>query len=93
MQKTVKVTRKGQTTIPAEIREKLGIKEGDDLAVEATEQEVIFKLIPKIEDCAGIFAGHADISELKREIDKLREEYYTLEANNRHQVLHRTLLL
>ena len=75
MQKTVKVTRKGQTTIPAEIREKLGIKEGDDLAVEATEQEVIFKLIPKIEDCAGIFAGHADVSELKREIDKLREEY------------------
>jgi len=75
MQKTVKVTRKGQTTIPAEIREKLGIKEGDDLAVEATEQEVIFRLIPKIEDCAGIFAGHADVSELKREIDKLREEY------------------
>jgi len=75
MQKTVKVTRKGQTTIPAEIRLKLGIKEGDDLAVEATEQEVIFKLIPKIEDCAGIFAGHADVSELKREIDKLREEY------------------
>ena len=75
MQKTVKVTRKGQTTIPAEIREKLGIKEGDDLVVEATEQEVIFKLIPKKEDCAGIFAGHADVSELKREIDKLREEY------------------
>lgn len=75
MQKTVKVTRKGQTTIPAEIRVKLGIKEGDDLAVEATEQEVIFKLIPKIEDCAGIFAGHAEVSELKREIDKLREEY------------------
>jgi len=75
MQQTVKVTRKGQTTIPAEIRVKLGIKEGDDLAVEATEQEVIFKLIPKIEDCAGIFAGHADVSELKREIDKLREEY------------------
>jgi antitoxin PrlF len=75
MQKTVKVTRKGQTTIPAEIRAKLGIKEGDDLAVEATEQEVIFKLIPKIEDCAGIFAGHADVSELKKEIDKLREEY------------------
>jgi AbrB family looped-hinge helix DNA binding protein len=74
MQKIVKVTRKGQTTIPAEIREKLGIKEGDELAVEAVEQGVVFKLIPRIEDCVGIFAGHADVTELKKEIDKLREE-------------------
>jgi len=74
MQKTVKVTRKGQTTIPATIREKLGIKEGDELAVEATEQEVIFKPIPRIEDCAGIFAGHANVEELKKEVDRLREE-------------------
>ena len=75
MQKIVKVTRKGQTTIPAEIREKLGIKEGDDLAVEAVGQTVVFKPVPKIEDCAGIFAGHADMAELKKELDKLREEY------------------
>jgi AbrB family looped-hinge helix DNA binding protein len=75
MQKIVKVTRKGQTTIPAKIREQLGIKEGDELAVETIDQQVIFKLIPKLEDCAGIFAGHADVVELKKEIDKLREEY------------------
>ncbi len=75
MQKTVKVTRKGQTTIPARIRNELGIKEGDDLSVETVDQAVIFKRIPKIEDCAGIFAGHADVTEMKKEIDKLREEY------------------
>jgi len=75
MQKIVKVTRKGQTTIPAEIRAKLGIKEGDELAVEAINQQVIFTPIPKLEDCAGIFAGHANVTELKKEIDKLREEY------------------
>ena len=75
MQKTVKVTRKGQTTIPARIRDELGIKEGDVLSVEAVDQAVIFKRIPKIEDCAGIFAGHADVTEMKKEIDKLREEY------------------
>lgn len=75
MQKIVKVTRKGQTTIPAEIREKLGIKEGDELAVEAVDQTVIFKPITRIEDCAGIFAGHADVAKLKKETDSLREEY------------------
>jgi antitoxin PrlF len=75
LQKIVKVTRKGQTTIPAQIREQLGIKEGDELAVEIKDQQVIFKPIPRLEDCAGIFAGHADVVELKKEIDKLREEY------------------
>jgi antitoxin PrlF len=75
MQNIVKITRKGQTTIPAEIREQLGIKEGDELAVEVIEQGVLFKLIPKIEDCAGIFAGHDDVAEIKKELDKLREEY------------------
>ena len=74
MQKIVKITRKGQTTIPAKIREKLGLKEGDELAVEVIEQAVVFKPIPKMEDCAGIFAGHADVAELKKELDKLREE-------------------
>jgi antitoxin PrlF len=70
----VKVTRKGQTTIPTEIREKLGIKEGDDLSVETVDQQIVFKRIPKLEDCAGIFAGHADVAELKKGIEKLREE-------------------
>ena len=75
LQKIVKVTRKGQTTIPSKIREQLNIKEGDELAVETRDQQIIFKLVPKLEDCAGIFAGHADVVELKKEIDKLREEY------------------
>ncbi len=72
---TVKVTRKGQTTIPAKIRKSLGIKEGDTLEVEKIDEMVTFKRVPKIEDLAGIFAGDADIAELKKELDKLREEY------------------
>jgi len=75
LQKTVRVTRKGQTTIPARIRQKLGIKEGDKLAVEAVENQIIFTPIPKLEDMCGIFAGHADVNDLKKEIDKMREEY------------------
>jgi len=75
MQIVVKVTRRGQTTIPAEFRQKLGIKEGDKLLVEATEQGVLFKLIRRLEDCAGIYAKYGKVEEIKKEIDKLREEY------------------
>ena len=75
MQNVVKVTRRGQTTIPAELRQKLGIKEGDELMVEATEQGLLFKVIPKLEEMAGIDAKHGKVEEIKKEIDKLREEY------------------
>ena len=75
MENVVKVTRRGQTTIPVEFREKLGIKEGDELLVEATEQGILFRPIPKLEDMAGIDAGYGAPEELKKELDKLREEY------------------
>jgi hypothetical protein len=55
--------------------EKLGIKEGEALAVEATDKQITFMPIPSLEDMCGIFAGHADVAEIKKEPDKLREEY------------------
>ncbi len=76
MTSVVKVTRKGQTTIPIDVRQKLVIKEGDKLLVEATEQgQIIFTPIRKLEDCAGIYSKYAKPEEMKKHIDKLREEY------------------
>jgi AbrB family looped-hinge helix DNA binding protein len=75
MENIVKVTRRGQTTIPVEFRKKLGIKDGDELIVEVTEKGVLFKPIRRIEDCAGIYAKYGNVEEIKKEIDKLREEY------------------
>ena len=72
---TVKVTRRGQTTIPIEIRKKLGIKEGDELLVEATRNGVLFKVIPRIEELAGVDSEFGSVEEVKREIESLREEY------------------
>ncbi len=71
----VKVTRRGQTTIPLEIRQQCGIKEGDKLIVELTDKGVLFKPIRKLSDLAGIDAGYATVEEVNKMIDKLREEY------------------
>lgn len=75
MQTVVKVTRRGQTTIPIEFREKLGIEEGDELVVELTEEGLLFRVIPRLEELAGVDAGFGRIEEIKGEIEKLREEY------------------
>ncbi|MGD0449674.1 MAG: AbrB/MazE/SpoVT family DNA-binding domain-containing protein [Candidatus Bathyarchaeia archaeon] len=73
--KVVKVTRRGQTTIPVEIREQFGIKEGDKLLVQVTEKGILFKPVPKLLDMAGIDAGYAAPEKINKMIDKLREEY------------------
>jgi AbrB family looped-hinge helix DNA binding protein len=75
MQCVVKVTRKGQTTIPAQFREKLGIREGDQLVVEATEAGVLFRLVPRLEELAGVDSAYGTPEEVKKAIDKLREEF------------------
>lgn len=71
----MKVTRRGQTTIPAELRQKLKIKEGDELLVEVIEQGILFKPIRKLEDSAGIYSKYGTVEDVKKEIDELREEY------------------
>lgn len=75
MRLVVKVTRRGQTTIPAVFREKLGIKEGDELSVEATEEGLLFRVIPKLTESAGIYSRFGTVEEIKGKIDRLREEY------------------
>ena len=73
--KVVKVTRRGQTTIPVEIREQCGIKEGDKLLVQVTEKGILFKPVPKLLDMAGIDDGYATPEKINKMIDRLREEY------------------
>jgi AbrB family looped-hinge helix DNA binding protein len=75
MENIVKVKQRGQITIPLKIRGQCGIKEGDKLLVEVTEKGILFKPIPKLLDMAGIDAGYATVEEVKKMIDKLREEY------------------
>jgi AbrB family looped-hinge helix DNA binding protein len=75
MENIVKVTRRGQTTIPQKIRKQCGVKEGDRLVVEATEQGILFKPIPNLLDMIGIDAGYATPEQINKMIDKLREEY------------------
>jgi len=73
--KIVKVTRRGQTTIPIEFRGLLGIKEGDELLVEIREGGIFLRPLPRLEELAGIDSDYGDVEELKKEIEELREEY------------------
>jgi len=70
----VVVTRKGQTTIPAKLRKKYKIQEGTRLQVIDTKEGILFKPKKSTIDLAGSGAKHATPEEMKKLLDKLREE-------------------
>ncbi len=74
MEYEVKVTRKGQTTIPIEIRKKYSIREGSRLRVIDTEKGIILKPALSTADLAGSGSKHASVKEMKRKLDELRNE-------------------
>jgi AbrB family looped-hinge helix DNA binding protein len=74
MKYEVTVTRKGQTTIPAELRRKYNIAEGSRLIVMDTGQGILMKPSLKTSDLAGSGSKYATPEEMKRLLDKLREE-------------------
>jgi len=69
----VKVTRKGQVTIPLLIRKALGIKEGDILAVWEEDGKIILEKIELPEP--GQPVDREAYEELTRELDKVREAW------------------
>ena len=73
MEHEVIVTRKGQTTIPIELREKYKIEEGTRLEVVDTEQGILLKPKKSTLDLAGSGAKFATPEEMKKLLEKLRD--------------------
>lgn len=68
-----RVKRKGQVTIPLELRTRLGITEGTLLEVEENEGTIVLKLAPPLE--GGKVVGEEKHNEIICELDKLRREW------------------
>lgn len=70
----VSVTTKGQVTIPVELRKKFGIAPGSKVEVVDEEGRIVVKKIISIFELAGSSAGKADVEELKKTLDKMRQQ-------------------
>lgn len=69
---TVTVTRRGQTTIPVQLRKKYGIEEGSALEVEDTGSGILLKKAKSTLDLLG--TGRRSQKEVFTLLDKMREE-------------------
>jgi len=78
MTRVVSVTKKGQATIPKDLREKFGV--GDRVLVVETDEGILFKPLPRPEDefgsLRGLFKGKTarEILEEARTQDRMREK-------------------
>ena len=78
MTRVVSVTKKGQATIPKDLREKFGV--GDKVLVVETEEGILFKPLPRPEDEFGslkeLFEGKTarEILDEARAQDRMREK-------------------
>jgi len=70
----VKVTRQGQTTIPKEAREKFGIEVGSILEVTTTDDAIVYRPLPRLEDLAGSLSKYASVKKVKLTLDRARED-------------------
>lgn len=69
---TVTVTRKGQTTIPKELREKYELSEGTKLQVVDTGEGVMFRKALSTIDLIG--SSKKTFEDMKRRLDEIRRE-------------------
>ena len=70
----LKVTRKGQITIPIKPRRKYGIEEKSKVTITEEDGKIVIKKLPSILDLAGSSAGEATVEEVKKMLDDMRAE-------------------
>ena len=81
--KTTRITRKGQVTIPKELREEFGLEEGDEVAWEKTDDGIIVRKATRaagrgmlVDDDVPDAKREAMAEEMEAEIrDKRHEEW------------------
>lgn len=71
--KVVKVTRRGQTTIPVEFRRRHAIKEGSRLIVEDRGDSMVIRPVPNLEDLGGSLSKKTTLERLLKILEESRE--------------------
>lgn len=70
----VRVSPKGQTTIPKKLREKFGIETPDEVFIYEMENRIVIEPVLSPEELHGRHAGEHDEGEMNERVKNLKEE-------------------
>ena len=69
------VTRRGQVTIPVELRRKYGLRAGVRVDVTDMKTGLLLKPVPNMKDLAGVDAGKYTHAEMVAKLDRQRRRW------------------
>lgn len=70
----VRVTQKGQATIPKPLREKFGIETPGEVFIYGEGDRIIIEPVPTLEELHGIHAGDREPGEVLAKVSELKDE-------------------
>lgn len=70
----VRVSRKGQATIPKSLREKFGIEMPGEVFVYEEDGRIVIEPVPSLDELHGIHAGDHEPGEVLSRVRELRDE-------------------
>lgn len=71
---TSRVTEKFQVTIPKEIRERVGLKAGEEVLVEAlSDSEIVIRRFPRVADPLKVLIGQKPVFDRHIEVEEFEE--------------------
>lgn len=79
--RVVRISQKGQATIPKPLREKFGIETPGEVFIYEDEGRIIIEPVPTLAELHGIHAGDHEPGEVLAKVEELREEDEQREAD------------
>jgi len=78
----IRVTEKGQATIPNELREKFGIETPGKVYIHEEDGKIVVEPLPSVEDMEGVHADRYDEGEVTEYLHLMKKEDKRLEKDD-----------
>lgn len=82
----IRVSKKGQATIPKELRERFGIETPGKVLIHEEEGKIVVEPLPSVEDMQGVHAGRYEKGEVLEHLRDMKDEDKRLERERDEQL-------
>lgn len=79
----IRVSKKGQATIPKELRERFGIETPGKVLIHEEDGKIVVEPLPSVEEMQGIHAGRYKKGDVLEHLREMKEEDKQLERDER----------
>lgn len=75
----IRVSKKGQATIPKELRERFGIETPGKVLIHEEEGKIVVEPLPSVEEMQGVHAGRYETGDVIEHVRDMKDEDKRLE--------------